>query len=144
MDKRPAHPEVDIPSTMSPEAVRQEFARRLQRMMIAKGWNQSELARRAAPYMPDKAMVRDSISKYIRARSLPGPLALTALSKALGCQPDDLLPVRPAKTGNPIDREIETLDAVCRALNSVQPEERSRILGYMKSKFSAEWPGNRH
>jgi len=74
---------------------RREFARRLSRMLVDKGWNQSELARRAAAYMPDgKAMGRDNISSYVRGRTMPTPVKLDALCKTFDCQPADLLPTR--------------------------------------------------
>ena len=92
--KRPRS-EMPIPPDMPPDAIRLAFATNLKRAMIQKGWTQSELARRAAPYAPDKRMIRDNISKYMRGKVLPGPLHLQALAKALGVSPDDLLPIRP-------------------------------------------------
>ena len=97
--RRPAHGELSIPSDMPVDAVRREFARRLQKAMIEKGWTQSELARAAAPHAPDKRRIRDNISKYIRGKVLPGPLHLAALAKALGMKPGDLLPSRPTAGG---------------------------------------------
>ena len=64
---------------------KQEFGRRLYNLMIAQGWNQSELARRAD-------LPRDSISTYIRGRVLPTPKSLACLAKALNMQTVDLLP----------------------------------------------------
>ncbi len=64
---------------------KQDFARRVYKLMVARGWNQSELARRAG-------LPRDSISVYVRAKSLPTPQSLRALAKALGVDPADLLP----------------------------------------------------
>ena len=60
--------------------------------MIRKGWNQSELARRAATHMPNKTLGRDNISKYLNGATLPEPLRLHALAKALGVKPEDLIP----------------------------------------------------
>lgn len=82
------------------KAVYAEFGRRLQARMIALGWNQSELSRRASAYLPKPAkgqvqghsLGRDRISSYIRGKYLPRPDALEALAKALGCKPSDLLP----------------------------------------------------
>lgn len=68
-----------------PEALKAEFGRRLQLAMTRRGWSQSELARRAA-------IGRDSVSVYIRGRSLPGFLHLDALCKALGLTRADLMP----------------------------------------------------
>jgi transcriptional regulator with XRE-family HTH domain len=64
---------------------KQEFGRRLYRLMAAKGWHQSELARQAG-------IARDSVSTYIRGVSLPEPGNLKLLAQALGVEPDDLLP----------------------------------------------------
>jgi transcriptional regulator with XRE-family HTH domain len=68
--------------------------------MIALGWNQSELSRRATEHLPKPAkgqaqghsLGRDRISSYIRGKYLPRPEALEAIAKALGCKPSDLLP----------------------------------------------------
>lgn len=64
---------------------KQEFARRLYKLMMARGWRQSELARRAG-------LPRDSISTYVRGKSLPSPQNLLALAKALDMKPEDILP----------------------------------------------------
>ncbi len=64
---------------------KQEFGRRLYRLMAAKGWHQSELARQAG-------IARDSASTYIRGVSLPEPGNLKLLADALGVDADDLLP----------------------------------------------------
>jgi transcriptional regulator with XRE-family HTH domain len=64
---------------------KQEFGKRLYRLMLGKGWNQSELARRAD-------LPRDSISVYIRGRSLPTASSLRKLADALGVAPEELLP----------------------------------------------------
>lgn len=64
---------------------KQEFGRRLYKLMMSRGWNQSELARRAG-------LNRDAISTYVRGSSMPTPQSLNALAKAFGITPDDLLP----------------------------------------------------
>lgn len=61
------------------------FARKLYQAMMRKGWSQSELARHAD-------LPRDAVSVYIRAKSLPTPLSLRKLAKALDVDPDELLP----------------------------------------------------
>jgi transcriptional regulator with XRE-family HTH domain len=71
-----------------------EFGRRLQKALNAKGWNQSELARRMAPLLPRTSIARDNISKYVRGKVLPQPLVLEAMATVLGVQPSDLLPAR--------------------------------------------------
>lgn len=64
---------------------KEEFGRRLYTLIMSKGWNQSELARRAG-------LPRDSISTYVRGRTFPTPKSLRALADALGIEPADLLP----------------------------------------------------
>jgi transcriptional regulator with XRE-family HTH domain len=76
------------------QAVAVELARRLQRKLVEKGWNQSELARRAALHTASKRFGRDNVSNYIRAVMIPGPVHLNAMARALDCSPDELLPAR--------------------------------------------------
>lgn len=64
---------------------KQEFGRRLYKLMLEQGWNQSELARRSK-------LPRDSISVYINGKSLPTAASLQKLANALGKEPVDLLP----------------------------------------------------
>jgi transcriptional regulator with XRE-family HTH domain len=77
------------------EAVKAEFARRLQQAFTAKGWTQSELARQAENKLPKgHEFGRYNVSTYVRGKSLPGPVHLKALCDALGLKPEDLLPSR--------------------------------------------------
>lgn len=86
------------PSTK--DAVKREFGRRLADAMDARGWNQSELARRATEWLPKPAagqkqgevLGRDAISNYIRGEHLPRPTYLRALARALGCTVSELMP----------------------------------------------------
>lgn len=64
---------------------KQEFGKRLYGLMLAKGWNQSELGRQSG-------LPRDSISTYVRGQSLPTPANLKALSEAFGIETEELLP----------------------------------------------------
>lgn len=74
-------------------SLKREFARRLQRLMTERGWNQSELARQASYYMPGKKKFRrDNVSNYIRAEQIPGPVRMLALCKTLKVKPEDLIP----------------------------------------------------
>uniref|UniRef100_A0A7C1NX76 Helix-turn-helix domain-containing protein n=1 Tax=Agrobacterium albertimagni TaxID=147266 RepID=A0A7C1NX76_9HYPH len=61
------------------------FGRHVYKLMLAKGLNQSELARLAG-------LERNRISAYVRGLALPTGLSLTKLAKALGVDPNDLLP----------------------------------------------------
>jgi transcriptional regulator with XRE-family HTH domain len=85
----------------SPQAIhRQEFGRRLQQKILSKGWRQSDLARATD-------IGKDSISHYVRGRSLPGPKALNTMAKALGVSVADLLPNAPAAA---MDEELPALE----------------------------------
>jgi transcriptional regulator with XRE-family HTH domain len=79
------------------EVTKQEFGKRVYRLMLEKGWKQSELARRAG-------LGRDSISTYIRGLVFPDPVNLEKLAKALGVGPGDLLP------GGGVERAMERDD----------------------------------
>jgi transcriptional regulator with XRE-family HTH domain len=71
---------------LTPRALtKQEFGRRLHGLMLAKSWNQSDLARASE-------LGRDSISTYVNGKTFPTPLALAKLAQALGMKPEELLP----------------------------------------------------
>jgi hypothetical protein len=44
------------------------------------------------------------------------------------------------KVVDPVDKELAALGTVCRELAEVQPDTRRRMLEFLKSKFSSEWP----
>ena len=67
------------------EQRKRQFGAKLQSMLLERGLKQAELARKAK-------MGRDSVSVYIRGRSLPGPTHLHKLATALGVDADELLP----------------------------------------------------
>lgn len=95
--------------------IRTEFARRLQEAMIEKGWNQSDLARHANNHLPapergkkrGKVIGRDSISHYVRGTMLPLPPYLSAMAKALGKRPEDLLPTGASLAAAPFEMRGE-------------------------------------
>jgi len=66
---------------------KQEFGRKLHKLMLEKGMHHAELARRAD-------LPRNNISTYINGRSYPTEQSLNKLAKALGVRPDELLPNR--------------------------------------------------
>lgn len=75
-----------ISPDLTPRSVtKAEFGRRLHRMIVERGWTQSELARRAG-------VGRDLVSTYVRGRSFPEPTSLHKLSKALGVSEEQVLP----------------------------------------------------
>ena len=67
------------------EITKQEFGRRLYNKILERGWNQSELARRAS-------IGRDAVSTYVRGRSFPEPVTLKKICSALDVEPSELLP----------------------------------------------------
>jgi len=91
----------------STEAVRREFSRRLRLALSEKGWNQSELARRASKFMADGKLGKDLISRYVKGETLPNPPSLNAICKALDKQPNDLV--------SPRDRGLSLPDFEMRA-----------------------------
>jgi transcriptional regulator with XRE-family HTH domain len=70
---------------------RAEFGKRLYSYMLKKGWNQSTMAR-------EVGLGRDSISQYVRGRSIPNPINLDKLAKALNVEADVLFPNYDAQT----------------------------------------------
>lgn len=77
-----------------------EFARRLYKLMLDKGWRQADLARAAD-------LPRNAISVYLRGASLPNPDSTKALAKAFGMDPAVLLP---NYTESAIERDNPELD----------------------------------
>jgi transcriptional regulator with XRE-family HTH domain len=78
------------------EERRRDFARRLSEAIQQRGWNQSELARRAGES-------RDNISNYVNAKALPLPHRLHKIAQALGMVATDLIPARgPAAADDPV------------------------------------------
>lgn len=92
------------------EMLATEFARRLQHIMVQKGWNQSELARRATEQMTSGEIGRDVISVYIRGKSVPGPERLSALAKALGVERSELMPSVGITAASRVDPPVDVRD----------------------------------
>jgi transcriptional regulator with XRE-family HTH domain len=64
---------------------RHDFAKRLYRMILEKGWTQSELARRSG-------VQRESVSNYVNANTMPDVPNVKKMATALGVKPEDLMP----------------------------------------------------
>lgn len=133
-DKRQYHNKPSDGASMEgapKEAVRREFGKRLQGLMIDKGWNQSELARRAG-------FGRDNISAYIRGISMPGPIHLNAMANALGVKSEEILP---SKSMPSIDNVIPAMDvrdvgkglAWLRINQAVEWDTALKIMAMLKS-----------
>ncbi len=120
------------------DAVKVEFARRLQAAMHRKGWNQSELSREAQKHMPlGKPLGRDSVSGYIRAQTMPLPLKLDALCGALGVTREDLVPMKGCQSAGddnpPLDvRDIGDGMAQLRVNQTVRWADAVEILRILK------------
>jgi transcriptional regulator with XRE-family HTH domain len=85
---------------------RQEFGRRLYNFMMQKMYSQSDLARASG-------MGRDSISQYVRGRSVPSPKNLVKLADALDVEVDVLFPNYNAQS-NAIEQptlELKSIEA---------------------------------
>lgn len=67
------------------QRLKKAFAQLLQKELLAKNWNQSELAAKAG-------LGRDAISTYVNARSFPEPKSMKAIADALGKPIDALYP----------------------------------------------------
>jgi transcriptional regulator with XRE-family HTH domain len=85
----------------------QDFARKLQELRIAKGWNQSDLARAIWGTTTDSrgrtvAKSRDRISEYEKGISVPEPDNMQKVADALGVTVEELAP---RIVANAIDRE---------------------------------------
>jgi transcriptional regulator with XRE-family HTH domain len=78
-------PTKHVSSDEPADAIRVEFGRRLQALMLERNWNQAELARRSG-------LGRDSISTYVRGQTFPEPKSLKLLADALETTPQALMP----------------------------------------------------
>lgn len=107
---------------------RQDFGNRLYKALRKKRWNQSDLARHSG-------LGRDSISQYIRGRSVPSPKNLTKLADALGIEDEVLFPNYDAQA-NAIEEptfQIKSIDSdaehVWVRINMKLPLKRAIELG---------------
>lgn len=76
---------------------RPDFVEKMRKLMHEKRFSQSALARRIWGEIEDPrgykvARNRDRISSWLAGKSLPDPDNLTALARALGVSPDELMP----------------------------------------------------
>jgi len=85
---------------------KREFGKILKKAMMQKKMSQSDLSRASG-------MGRDSISQYVRGRSMPSPRNIHKLSDALGIEVDDLFPNYEAQSSTSASPtlEIKSIDA---------------------------------
>lgn len=79
------------------ETMRKDFGRLLYKLMVAKNWNQSDLAKETFGETDDGrgykvAKGRDLISKYLRGITFPDNKTLAKLATALNVEAGELLP----------------------------------------------------
>lgn len=111
------------------EAVKKEFAARLAKRRLDRGWSQATLAAQASHHMGGKKMGRNVVWNYENAINVPTDAARAALAKALGCAERDLFPdlaeQRPANT-----KTLETMqipdepDKMRLVINDIYPTEK--------------------
>lgn len=95
------------PVGASKEAIRKEFAKRLSAFLADRGWNQSELARRADDLGASRVS-RDDISGYVRGQRLPGPGKERQIAAALGVALEELIPSAPSVDRDRPDFEVRS------------------------------------
>lgn len=136
-------PRGDLPPDAPRDAVKIEFAKRLQHYMVKKGWNQSELARAADREIKridkTKRFGRDNVSVYMRAKSLPGPIQLAALAKVLNVKVEELLPQRGVPTASdrapPFDmRSLEDGNVWLRVNQSISMKSAMKIMAVINEE----------
>lgn len=92
---RNASPAAPLPLGLTPEdSAKAVFARKLQNLLVAKGWTQAELSRRAGAFRPGgRPLERSSVSKYLSGEAIPSLQTIEALASALGTTADELAPL---------------------------------------------------
>lgn len=87
-------PVATVVGSMPKDMVKADFGRRLNRAIVAKGWNQSEFSRQTTRHTPrgGTPLTRDLVSKYIGGKVIPNPVNLKIILDTLGIKREDLLP----------------------------------------------------
>lgn len=106
------------------DVLKREFGQRLHRLLVQKGMTQTDLAKAASRYVPDKQFGRDLVSSYVHGRYVPNPVNLEALAKALGVSAEDLMPnannlPRRGETTPPLDIRVLGDDRASLRVNQV-------------------------
>lgn len=74
-------------------AEREAFGRKLQGMLVERGMTAAELSREVTRHLPaGKKMGRDVITRYTTGRSIPTPINLKAMARALNVDPNMMIP----------------------------------------------------
>ncbi len=73
--------------------LRTAIGRRIRSMILARGWNQSTLAREATKFYRVGEITRSNVSNWVKGQSLPGPARAQAVAKALDVEITALRPI---------------------------------------------------
>lgn len=92
--RRPHKPYYPAPGGVTATDSRQvAFIKNLHRLMLRKGWKQSDLAQEAEKHMPKgKPFGRHLPSSYLTGKTMPSPMMLDAMAKALGVPTTEIIP----------------------------------------------------
>lgn len=115
-----ATPDYDA-SLTSTEANRRELGERIREAMRQKRWRQTDLVTASGL---DKA----AVSRIVTGRRVPGPDALAAISRALDCTEDDLLPgITALRAGRDPTRPLTYFRAISTRSGRVLVEMRREV-----------------
>ncbi|MCK1742437.1 helix-turn-helix transcriptional regulator [Bradyrhizobium sp. 139] len=104
------------------------FAHRLKRLLEERHWSAAELAREASKLVPESHRKNDKrhvigrhlISAYCRGENEPSRAHLTYIAKALGVEPESLLPIAPKAPAIQTAQAITSLDGKTRLIIDVE------------------------
>jgi hypothetical protein len=96
----------DPEKAADPQAV--AFAKRLNQMLLRKGWSQADLTRAAQNHVPEgHEFKRHLPSVWLRGKHMPNGINLEILAKALGVTKEDLIPEGSATVVGLADRAVQ-------------------------------------
>jgi len=136
-------PPQGLPAGAPTEAALAEFGAKLQKLLVDKNWSQSDLARHAAKFMPDKKFHRDNVSQYVRGLSFPYPVRFNAICRALGVDPQELRPAAGLPSSSdkapPLDiRALSDGSVYLRVNQAVKLETAMKVLSLLGQSFDAD------
>lgn len=78
---------------MANETTKNQFAKRLRRLIQEAGLKQIELVKLVQEQMPEHGRFeRGQLSNYLAGKAMPRPIVFYAMCRALGVSPEQLLP----------------------------------------------------
>lgn len=111
----------------------QQFGKKVDRLMLGKGWSGADLAREMERHAPKGVKIGRHIpTAYIRGENEPTERNLKLIAQALGVKPSDLLPPLPGEGGDvpQFAQATTTMDGKTRIVvdAEVDPETGLKIL----------------